>query len=251
MIRIGFRRDAKRSSMIAKARNDCGIGQNRKVVFCENMMIDSWVASIKGETMKTLTGRRRSIGLAGGALWLIAISFVFVTWSLLAIGTPLARLMLIGSYALGGVLILTSIGMIRAALRLPVSTVPQTPEEQQIGRRFAWVVGIEVLALAVVNSIITVAGNFELSPSLSLIVVGVHFFPLARIFHVPRYNITGLLFCVIAVVTLLAIPKKFEIGYALAWFVVPSMGCGFVAIVIAAASLRESWYSLSKTRGGV
>jgi hypothetical protein len=29
--------------------------------------------------MKTLAGRRRSIGLAGGALWLIAIGLVFVT----------------------------------------------------------------------------------------------------------------------------------------------------------------------------
>ena len=33
--------------------------------------------------MKTLPGRRRSIGLAGSAIWLIAISIVIITWSLL------------------------------------------------------------------------------------------------------------------------------------------------------------------------
>jgi hypothetical protein len=204
---------------------------------------------IQGETMKTIIGRRRSIGLAGAALWLIAISFFFVTWSLLAIGTPLARLILIGSSVLVGVFVIASIVVIRAALGLAVSTVPQTREEQQIGRRFAWVFGFELLAFAVVNSILTVIGNFELMPCLNLIVVGVHFFPLARIFRVPRYNAMGLLFCAIPVVTLLAIPKQFEIGHTLAWYVAPSIGCGLVAIVTAAAGLRESWISVSTIRG--
>ncbi len=198
--------------------------------------------------MKTLAGRRRSIGLAGAALWLFVISFVCVTWSLLVIGTPMARLVLIGTFVLMGALLATDIVVIRAALGLPVSIAPRTPEEQQIGRRFAWVFGAEMLAFAVVNSVVGATGNFELMPSLDLIIVGVHFFPLARIFRVPRYNFTGLLFCVIPVVTLLAIPKQFEVGHALAWYVVPSLGCGLVASLTAAIGLLEAWQSISKIR---
>ena len=198
--------------------------------------------------MKILIGRRRSIGLAGGALWLIAISCVFITWSLLAIATPLAEVMLIASLVLVGALIVTSMVVIRSALSLPVSTVPQTSEEKNIGRRFAWVVAIEMIAFGVVNAIIRMTGDYEVIACVYLIVVGLHFFPLARIFRVPRYNATGLLFCAIPIVTLLSIPKPFAIGAALAWYVVPSMGCGLVAILTASAALRESWHSISRTR---
>ena len=122
--------------------------------------------------MKTLPGRRRSIGLAAGALWMIVISFVFLIWSLLAIGTPLATQVLAGAVLLGAVLVAVGVVVIRAALRLPVSTVPRTPEEQQMGRRFGWVFGAEGLAFAVVTSIAGATGNFILMPSLNLIVVG-------------------------------------------------------------------------------
>jgi hypothetical protein len=199
--------------------------------------------------METPLSRRRCIGLAGAALWLIAISFIFLTWSLLAIGTPMARWMLIGSFVLVAACIVTSIMLIRAALKLPVSTVPRTPEEKKIGQRFAWVFGAEMFAFAVVNSVLIAMGKYELLPSCDLVIVGVHFFPLAKIFRVPRYNITATLFCAIPVVTLLVIPKQYEIGQTTAWYVVPSFGCGLVAIVTAAAGLREAWQSISKIRG--
>lgn len=197
--------------------------------------------------MKTLTGRPRSIGLAGGALWMIAISLVFVTWSLLAIGTPIATQVLIGTFVLLGALAAAGVVVIRAAMDLPVGNAPRTPEEQQIGRRFAWVVGGEVAAFAVVNSVLGATGNFELMPSLNLIVVGVHFVPLARIFRVPRYYFTGLLFCAIPMVVLLSIPKQFVVGHGLAWYVVPGLGCGLVASLTAAAGLREAWQSVSES----
>jgi hypothetical protein len=203
-----------------------------------------------GDTMKMLTGRRRSIGLAGSALWLIGISLVFVIWSFVAIGTPLATTMLVGSSILVGVLVVTNFVVIRAALNLPVSMAPKSPEEQSIGRRFARVFGVEILAFAVVNPIVGATGKYELMPALNLIIVGIHFFPLARIFRVPRYNITGFLFCVIPVVTLLAIPREFEIGHVLAWYVVPSLGCGLAATLTAAASLREAWQYMLNHRVG-
>jgi hypothetical protein len=198
--------------------------------------------------MKTPAGRRRCIGLTAGAIWLISISMVFITWSLLAIATPIARQVLIGSFVLLGALVAAGVVVIRAALRMPKSTAPRSPEEQRIGRRFAWVFGVEIAAFAVVNSILGAIGDFALMPSLNLIIVGVHFFPLARIFRVPRYNVTGLLFCAISIITLLAISKQLMVGETLARYVVPSLGCGIVASLTAAASLREAWHSISYSR---
>jgi len=198
--------------------------------------------------MKMPSGRQRSIGLAGGALWLIAISAVFVIWSLLAIGTPIATAVLVATFVLLGALVAAGIVVIRAALSLPASIVPRTLEEQKIGRRFAWVVGAEMVAFAVVNSVIGATGNYELMPSVNLIVVGIHFFPLAQIFRVPRYHVTGLLFCVIPIVTLLTISKQFAVGHALAWYVVPSLGCGLVASLTASAGLLEAWQLVSESR---
>jgi hypothetical protein len=199
--------------------------------------------------MKIILGRRRSIGLAGAAIWLIAISSVCGVWSLLVIGTPIARLALICTFVLVAALFVASIMVIRAALNLPVSNTPRTPEEQQMGRRFAWVFGAETLAFVIVNSVVIATGNIEMIVSLDLIIVGIHFFPLARIFRVPRYNLMGLLFCLIPLATLLAIPRQLEVGHALAWYVVPSLGCGLVASLTAAIGLIEAWQSISKTRG--
>lgn len=169
--------------------------------------------------MKTLAIRRRSIGLAVGALWLIAISLVFIVWSLLVIRTTMATVVLIGTCVLLGAFVAAGVVVIRVAVGLPDSTVPRSPEEKKIWRRFALVVSAEVIAFSVINAILGATKNYELMPSLNLIVVGIHFFPLAWIFRVPRYHISGLLFCVIPAVTLLAIPKQFAIGYALAWYV--------------------------------
>lgn len=201
--------------------------------------------------MKTYNSRRRSIGLAAGSIWLIVISYVFIIWSLLVIGTPEAKKILFGSILL--LFILTAIGIIiiRRALRLPKDTAERTHEEKKIGRRFVFIVGVEVLAFSIVNPILSITENYELMPSLNLIIVGIHFFPLALIFRVPRYIYTGLLFCIIPVITLVIFPKQFQIGQTTAWFVLPSLGCGIAAILTAFAGLGEAWKTVYKTNKNV
>ncbi len=83
--------------------------------------------------MKTITGCRRSISLAGAALWLIAISFVFVTWSILAIRTSIARLVLRGTFVLLGALAAIGVVVIRVTLGLPVSIAPPNPGKSTDG----------------------------------------------------------------------------------------------------------------------
>jgi hypothetical protein len=54
----------------------------------------------------------------------------------------MATEVLLGTFTLLGALIAAGVAVIRVALGLPKSIAPRSPEEQQIGRRFAWIVGV-------------------------------------------------------------------------------------------------------------
>jgi hypothetical protein len=63
--------------------------------------------------------------------------------------------------------------------------------------------------------------------------------PLAHLFRVPRYYSMGALFIVIPVLTMLVVSEPILIGNVQAWYVLPSVGCGVVGVVTAAASFWE------------
>lgn len=84
-----------------------------------------------------------------------------------------------------------------------------------------------------------IRGQWALIAPVDLIIIGLHFLPLARLFDVPRYDVAGILFCAIPVVTMLAVPADGHVGQALSWLVIPSVGCAAVASFTAWAGLRE------------
>lgn len=198
--------------------------------------------------MDANSGRKRCIGLIGGALWMIIISAVFGIWSLILIATTWAEQILVVASIIIVLLIIINIAEMRAALNMPKNSVPPAPEEKKMWRRFAWVFGTEIFAFSIVNPIVGAMGRYELMPSLNLIIVGIHFIPLVKIFHVPRYYITGILFCLIPIAVLVAVPKEFTVGETLAWYVYPSLGCALVAIITAVAGMYEAWKTIYKLR---
>jgi hypothetical protein len=183
--------------------------------------------------------KRRMLGMAGAAIWLVAISTVFTVLSLTMIGTSVARLVL-ASVVIAAILHLAiGVGVIRAILRSPGAIPPRTTEDRVMLRRFIPVVIAEVIAIMVVNGICAVTQHLELLVPLDLLIVGIHFVPLARIFRVPRYYTMGGLFCLITVLTLVLVPVHAQVGAAAAWFVIPTFGCSAVAWATAAFNLRE------------
>jgi hypothetical protein len=196
--------------------------------------------------MKLPIERRRTIGLSIGSLWLVVVSAAFVIWSLIVIGTSWALITLVVVAVITAAQLVISIIVIRAAVHLPKDQ-PRTGKKKMLGR-FIFVVVLEVIVCAAVNIIAIRLKQPEIIPSLVLIVVGLHFLPLARIFNVPRYYITGLIFCAVPIATLIWIPKEYVIGEVIAWYVVPSFGCGLAAILTATAGLREAWKEISKSQ---
>ena len=118
-------------------------------------------------------------------------------------------------------------------------------------RRFVPVVVAEVTAIMVVNGICAATQHLELLVPLDLLIVGLHFLPLAWIFGVPRYYWTGGLFCLATALTLVLVPVHTLVGSAAAWFVIPTFGCSAVAWATAAFNLREVWHSVHEAHESI
>lgn len=184
-------------------------------------------------------GRKRNLGLAVGCLWLVVVSTSFAAVSLLVVRSAAATVLLVAIFLLAVVLVVMSIATLRAVFPVQDTTEPRPSEGRRLGRRFGAIAGVEGLVLTIVTLACVFTRRWALIAPLDLMIVGLHFLPLAKLFNVPRYNITGALFCGIPIATMLLFPAERLVGHALSWFVVPSVGCAAVAFVTAWAGLRE------------
>lgn len=135
--------------------------------------------------------KRRILDMAGGTLWLIAVSTAFATLSLIWIGTPMARTAIAGVIGLAMLLLGINIGAMRAARGIPGELPPRTSEDQAMMRNCGRIVVVEIVGLAVVNSLCKLYGQDGLMAPLDLIIVGLHFVALTRVFRTPRYSVMG------------------------------------------------------------
>ncbi|MBZ5634332.1 MAG: hypothetical protein LAO55_14520 [Acidobacteriia bacterium] len=191
------------------------------------------------------SSKRRLLGMAGAAIWLVAISTAFTVLSLIMIGTAITRIVLAGVFIAVIAYITIGAAVIRTILRFPGAIPPRSEEERVAMRRFVPVVVAEVIAIMLVNVICGVTQHVELLVPLDLLIVGIHFLPLAWIFQVPRYYVMGGLFCLVILLTLVLVPAKAQVGAAASWFVIPTFGCTTVAWATAAFNLRKVWQSVS------
>jgi hypothetical protein len=189
--------------------------------------------------MTSSGGKRRIVGMAGGTFWLIAASTGFAILSLLWIGTPMARATLVAIAGLAGVLVVINTRALLSARRIPDEMVPRTTDDLRIVRGFTRIVVAEVAGIVVVNTLCGIYRQNNLMAPLDLIVVGLHFVALSRLFKVPRYTVMGWLFCAVPVGTMIAVPEASQFGRAPVWFVMPSLLCALVVWLTAAGNLRE------------
>jgi len=102
-------------------------------------------------------------------------------------------------FAIGGI-------FLKYALSLP-ETLSQE-DEAESKRIWVWfgiIFGIEFLLIAISSTLLsTFQRDVFIAPAIALI-VGIHFFPLARLFRVPVFSMTGELLSVLALVALIAL----------------------------------------------
>ncbi|MET9022460.1 hypothetical protein ABZV93_21020 [Actinopolymorpha sp. NPDC004070] len=110
-------------------------------------------------------------------------------------------------------------------------------QSQRVGRTFGIVVGAEFLGLFVVSAILGRTGHPEVIAPVVCLGVGIHFFPLRRLFGVRLYDATGLAMCAIAVATAIAAPLS---GNTALWTLLPGVGAAITLYATAALLLRPS-----------
>jgi hypothetical protein len=187
----------------------------------------------------TFHERQRNLGLAGGCLWLITVGTVYAAWALLEVQSRPATSLLAGISILAAILTFFGIAMARRVGRLSFLPVANTSEGRRIMLQFAMIFAAEGAAIAAVSIVCTYTHHWRFIVPLILIIVGLHFLPLARLFAVPRYYVLGALFCVIPVVTMLLIPESAHMGRSPSWFTIPTVGCALVCFATAWAGLNE------------
>ena len=67
--------------------------------------------------------------------------------------------------------------------------------------------------------------------------VGIHFIPLARLFHVPAYYVTAGALCLIAIATFAIAPAT---STAALWTLLPGIGAALVLYATCGVLLRQS-----------
>jgi hypothetical protein len=177
---------------------------------------------------------------------MIAVSAAFSAQAVTMIGTPAAMLSLAIGLTIGAALLTFAIVLLVRARRGGRSE--PSPERRLALRRFYWVVAAEIVLIGVVNAATIAAARPTLVVPLDLIIIGLHFLPLAQIFGVSRFYATGLAFCIVAIVTLVIFPAHARIGNGVSRHVVASLGCTAVAWLTAIGNLNEAFRLISENR---
>jgi hypothetical protein len=179
-------------------------------------------------TANQLRGRAiGSIFFAGfGALWIVLSLYVRET---LTVDTAILVA------AVAAALLLSALWLMNQANRFPMM-----PEDPARGRAFIRINGIQWAAVGVVA--FTFARLHMDSYVLSAItaIVGIHFFPLAKLFRYPLHNLTGAVLVVWASATVLLIPTDHLQG-------VTALGTGILLWASAAITLTLAIAAAQRT----
>lgn len=129
-----------------------------------------------------------------GALWasigIIGLHGLGSPW-FLVISSIVTIVMLIGAISLFG-----------KARNMNNAATPNDSEDwKKINRKFGLVFGLEGLAILIASVICNITDHFELFFPIMAIIVGIHFFPLARLFKEKFYYGTGAVLCILGAIS--------------------------------------------------
>ena len=151
-----------------------------------------------------------------GAVWLALSLYALERFTFVA-----ALAILLGL----AILLLTALHLLRLAKRWP-----RVPDDPAMGRAFGWINAIQWIAVAVVA--ITFAKLHIDAYVMSAItaIIGLHMFPLARLFHYPLHYATGAVLVAWAAASAILLPTDRMQGTA-------ALGTGIILWLSAAVTL--------------
>ncbi len=191
----------------------------------------------------------------GIGMGIFFMAFFGAMWGFLAVSFTNGSLQLAG-YLTIGLVTLALLGAVMRVLRyarsLPEISLPEEAGEgKRISIYFGIVFGLEFALIAVVAIALGRAHLQQLIPPAVALIVGIHFFPLARLFRVSMYWLTGGLLCILAAVALAALlPGRLVTSLtgqdAKSWDLFIAAGA---ALVIWGTGFYGAWHGLRVVKG--
>lgn len=173
---------------------------------------------------------RYLVGMSSGALVLIFFAILWATFSLAGLNEQAALIVEVTAGVVTLALLAFGITTLRAARRLPMEEM--SPEDQASGkkthRRFNIICALEFGAIAVAVVVLRLFQHPEAIAPMTCLIVGLHFLPLAPLFHVRIYTMLGIAVSILGAVALLALLFNLTLGGLYTWATI--VGLGTVAI---------------------
>lgn len=174
--------------------------------------------------------RYYALGLASAVFVMAFFGTMWGLWASSVIQPGTASVLyycLVGLIALA--LVASGLWLIRTVRRLPREAAPMSRQHAVEGRRYGIVFGIifglEGLFIGIASYVCSnILHNENALVPVTAIIVGLHFLPLARLFQVWPYYVTGAVLTLLGLVTLLVIPTNAVLGAGYAWIGVPGIG---------------------------
>jgi hypothetical protein len=191
-------------------------------------------------TTETRTGsgftREDIRGRAVGIVVMAFFGLAWISWGLsadlpAAVGTALTVASVLATVlAIGGAGYL-----FRRSAAVPAGGA--AGRDRAAGRRFGLIVTAEFVGIYVIARILAALDHTELIPLVVCLGVGIHFFPLTRLFKVPLYDLTGAGLCLVTVGTAVIAPLT---GHPALWTVLPGLGAALVLYATATVLFRAA-----------
>ncbi|MGG0470813.1 hypothetical protein ABEY96_01245 [Priestia aryabhattai] len=136
------------------------------------------------------------------------------------------------SLLIGVVLFISAFALIKSSSQLSNEVIKEDRDRwRKKNRWFGIIFSLEGLLIAIAAFICVSTNHLNLFVPVMALIVGAHFFPLASLFQVPIYYITGTLLCLLATIVMLTFPVKIIVSdhQIMAWWV--SVGFGSALIL--------------------
>jgi hypothetical protein len=174
--------------------------------------------------MRTELTANQVRGTAIGAIVAAGFGLVWLFWSLIAMH-KIAAQTAIGVELGALVIVVVAVHVARMAKRWP-----RVAGDPTMGRRFAWINAIQWAAIVAVVFSFSRLHIDAYGASAVTVIVGMHYLPLARLFHFPLHYVTGAVLVGWGAVSALLFSRDVVLGVA-------ALGTGAILWVSAAAML--------------
>jgi hypothetical protein len=115
--------------------------------------------------------------------------------------------LVIAVWAIGLALLIAGASLSHVARQASAKNVK---ERQHIMKWFRIIFAFELIAIAIAAVICRAVNRFDLFFPVMMLIVGIHFFPMASLFKIRKYYWTGAFLCLLAIFTFLTVPLDIQ-----------------------------------------